>query len=231
LVKHRLIVCCLAPEDGLGSGSARQLRRPQTRTRNPAKGEQGSESPASGPAKPACVGSPSRSGAEGQMPLSPLEHGAWNEGASAFPERKGNLMRLLRFRTRGIRVKDGQASGTPGLARSTPGNALICRRMDSRRGDIDFGGKRLAERTPGQAKPETPPGFYLIDMQRLSSSGRPSWDLYLLLQRPSEYHRLRPGHWGAALSQPSSPFNLSTVEFRFYGLVRHGLPTLPAGLT
>jgi hypothetical protein len=47
----------------------------QTLIRNPAKGEQVSESPASGPAKTSCVGSPARkaAGHGGQVPPSPPE--------------------------------------------------------------------------------------------------------------------------------------------------------------
>jgi hypothetical protein len=58
LILGGALLCCLAPEDGQGSGSARQPRNQLTLIRNPAKGEQGSRrSPQSAPAKPPCVGS------------------------------------------------------------------------------------------------------------------------------------------------------------------------------
>jgi len=63
-------------------------------------------------------------------------------------------------------TRDGSGYLTPDLAQATPGNARQYQMLDARQGGATIGGKRLFERTIGDAKLEILVNYYLVDMQR-----------------------------------------------------------------
>lgn len=83
-------------------------------------------------------------------------------------------MRLLRFRTRGMGIKDGQGSWTPPHAQATPGNTRQREAMDVPKGGTTLRGKRSSEITSTHAKLDMLIDFYLDDLRRPGCQADPA---------------------------------------------------------